>query len=529
MSELDVLIARVLQPGFAGTAVPEWVRRRLDGGLGSVILFAANIESPAQLRTMTNELRAANPDVFVAVDEEAGDITRLEFATGSSSPGNLALGAIDDVVLTEAMARSVGELVRSAGIDLNYAPVADVNTEPRNPVIGARSFGSDPALVSRHVAAAVRGLHAAGVAACAKHFPGHGDTVVDSHFGLPTVTATLGRLRRDTLPPFSAAVRAGVRAVMVAHLLMPEFDAEHPASVSPAVIGGLLRTELGFEGLAVSDGIGMAAVRERYGLAGAAVRALAAGIDLVCVDSNSTDADMDAITAAITAALRDGTLPEARLVEAAEKVAGFAAWRREAREAAAGEAAGSTGSAADGALGSAAMAGAAADGALGSAAMTGAAAAIDRTQAATEAPIADAFAATGSASEAGLAAARRAVAVLRADDGALPLKAAPHVVEVTLPRSLATPLAEMLPGTTSSHLADTTTPPTDRPLVIVVRGIQRSPDDLECVRLLIQQRPDTIVVDLGVAHVDPGGAAWVAGYGISRVCVQAVAEVLAGR
>ena len=474
MSELDVLIARVLQPGFAGTAVPEWVRRRLDGGLGSVILFAANIESPAQLRALTDELRAANPDVFVAVDEEAGDITRLEFATGSSSPGNLALGAIDDVALTEAMARSVGELVRSAGIDLNYAPVADVNTEPRNPVIGARSFGSDPALVSRHVAAAVRGLHAAGVAACAKHFPGHGDTVVDSHFGLPTVTATLGRLRRDTLPPFSAAVRAGVRAVMVAHLLMPEFDAEHPASVSPAVIGGLLRMELGFDGLAVSDGIGMAAVRERYGLAGAAVRALAAGIDLVCVDSNSTDADMDAITAAITAALRDGTLAEARLVEAAEKVAGFAAWRRETRE--------------------------------------------DELTSESSPALSD-----------GLAAARRAIAVLRADDGALPLKAAPHVVEVALPRSLAAPLAELLPGTTSSNLADTITAPADRPLVIVVRGIQRSPEDLERVRLLIKQRPDTIVVDLGVAHVDPGGAAWVAGYGVSRVCVQAVAEVLAGR
>jgi len=519
MSELDVLIARVLQPGFAGTAVPEWVRRRLDGGLGSVILFAANIESPTRLRGMTDELRAANPDVFVAVDEEAGDITRLEFETGSSSPGNLALGAIDDVALTEAMARSAGELVRAAGIDLNYAPVADVNTEPRNPVIGARSFGSDPALVSRHVAAAVRGLHAAGVAACAKHFPGHGDTVVDSHYGLPTVTATLARLRRDTLPPFSAAVRAGVRAVMVAHLLLPEFDAEHPASVSRAVISGLLRTELGFEGLAVSDGIGMAAVRERYGLAGAAVRALAAGIDLVCVDSNSTDADMDAITEAITAALRDGTLPEARLVEAAEKVAGFAAWRREAREAASAES-----------PQAAPEAGAPKPADALAAETTVVLAAETADVLASEAAVVLAAEATaGSAFEAGVAAARRAVTVLRAADGALPLKAAPHVVEVTLPRSLATPLAQLLPGTTSSHLADTTTPPADRPLVVVVRGIQRSPEDLERVRLLIRQRPDTIVVDLGVAHVDPGGAAWVAGYGISRVCVQAVAEVLAGR
>lgn len=474
MSELDVLIARVLQPGFEGTSLPAWVRRRLDGGLGSVILFAANIESAAQLRSLTDAVRAANPDAFVAVDEEAGDITRLEFATGSSSPGNLALGAVNDVALTEDLARSIGALVRAAGIDLNYAPVADVNTEPRNPVIGARSFGSDPALVSRHVAAAVRGLHAAGVAACAKHFPGHGDTVVDSHFGLPTVTATLAELRRDTLPPFGAAVAAGVRAVMVAHLLMPEFDREHPASVSPAVIGGLLRGELGFDGLAVSDGIGMAAVRERYGLAGAAVRALAAGIDVVCVDSNSTDADMESITVAITAALRDGTLAEGRLVEAADKAAAFADWRRQAR-------------------------------------------ALTETTA-PESPF-----------EIGIAAARRAVTVLRADDGALPLKTAPHIVEAAFPRTLAAPLAELLPGTTASKLTDTDEVPADRPLVIVVRGIQRSPSDLERVARLVKRRPDAIVVDLGVAHVDPGGAAWVAGYGVSRVCAQAVAEVLASR
>ncbi|WP_194891450.1 glycoside hydrolase family 3 N-terminal domain-containing protein [Catenulispora pinisilvae] len=498
MSELDVLTARVLQPGFDGREIPDWVRRRLADGLGSVILFAANIKSPTQLRALTDGLRAENPDMFVAIDEEAGDITRLEAATGSSFPGNLALGAVDDVALTEATARSIGALVRAAGIDLDYAPVADVNSEPRNPVIGARSFGSDPTLVARHVAAAVRGLHAAGVAACAKHFPGHGDTVVDSHFGLPTVTATLAELRRDTLPPFAAAAAAGVRAVMVAHLLMPEFDAEHPASVSPAVIGGLLRSELGFDGLAVSDAIGMAAVRERYGLAGAAVRALAAGIDLVCVDSNTTDADLTAITDAVAAALRDGTLSEARLVEAAERVAAFAEWRRAARE--------TPVNAAD-----------ATD-------ATDTADATDTTDATDIANAADAARAS-----IGLAAARRAATVLRADDGALPLKAAPHVVEAVLPRSLAACLAELLPGTTSSQLAATTEVPIDRPLVIVVRGIQRSPEDLERVTRLVKDRPDTIVVDLGVAHIDPGGAAWIASYGASRVCLQAAAEILTGR
>jgi beta-N-acetylhexosaminidase len=473
VSELDALIARVLQPGFTGATVPDWVRRRLAGGLGSVILFATNVESPTQVRTLTDALRAENPDVFVAVDEEAGDITRLEHATGSSFPGNLALGTVDDVTVTEAVARAVGSRVRAAGIDVDYAPVADVNTEPRNPVIGARSFGSDPDLVARHVAAAVRGLHAARVAACAKHFPGHGDTTVDSHVGLPRFDATLAELERDTLPPFRAALAAGARAVMVAHLLMPAFDAEHPASASPAVIGGLLRTELGFEGLAVSDGIGMAAVKQRYGLAGAAVRALSAGIDLVCIDNGTSDADMAELTTAITAALRDGTLAEARLAEAAERITAFARWRRQVRE----------GGYADGI-------------------------------------VEDAD---------GLAVARRAVRVLRVEDGVLPLKAAPHVAEADLPRSLADRLSELLPGTTRTRLADTTDVPDDRPLVIAVRGIQRSPDQLALVTRLIKQRPDAIVVDLGVPHTDPGGAAWIAGYGVSRVSLQAVAELLAGQ
>ncbi|GAA1976771.1 glycoside hydrolase family 3 protein [Catenulispora subtropica] len=478
MSELDGLIARVLQPGFTGTAAPDWIRRRLAGGLGSVILFGMNIQTPGQLRALTDTLRAENPDVFVAVDEEAGDITRLEHAAGSSYPGNLALGTIDDVALTEATARSVGTRVRAGGIDLDYAPVADVNTEPRNPVIGARSFGADPMLVARHVAAAVRGLHGAGVAACAKHFPGHGDTTVDSHFGLPTVHATRADLERDTLPPFRAAVAAGARAVMVAHLLIPALDPEHPASVSPAVIHGLLRAGLGFEDLAVSDAIGMAAVRARYGLAGAAVRALAAGLDLVCVDSDSTDDDMTELTAAITAAVRDGSLPEARLVEAAGRVAEFAAWRRKTREAG----------------------------------------------------HQDADSLEGGSPE-GLRAARRAIRILRSDPTALPLPQPPHVVEAELPRSLADHLAELLPGTTRAPLtevADAADLPAGRPLVIAVRGLQQKPEDVERVTALAKERPDAIVVELGVPHVDPGGAAWVASFGASRVGMQAVAEVLAG-
>jgi beta-N-acetylhexosaminidase len=320
---------------------------------------------------------------------------------------------------------------------------------------------------------------------------------------------------------------------MVAHLLVPAFDAEHPASVSPAVVAGLLRTELGFDGLAVSDGIGMAAVKQRYGLAGAAVRALAAGIDLVCIDNGTTDADMRELTAAIKQALRDGTLAEARLAEAAGRVEAFARWRREAREAI---------GVGDGTPADKKLAAVSSEEPAKPAERQEPAVAVLATPASRQEPAVAEVATPAPKQEpavaevatpapkqvsavAGLAVARAAVRVLRAEEGALPLKAAPHVVEAELPRSL----ADLLPGTTRSPLADTTDIPADRPLVIVVRGIQRSPEHLEQVTRLTKQRPDAVVVDLGVPHTDPGGAAWVAGFGISRVSMQAVAELLAGR
>ncbi|WP_146765297.1 glycoside hydrolase family 3 N-terminal domain-containing protein, partial [Micromonospora saelicesensis] len=173
---LPALAAAVLQPGFVGTTPPPWVCRWLGEGLGSVVLFARNVVDTEQVAALTATLRAERPDVIVAIDEEAGDVTRLESVHGSSRPGNFALGAVDDPELTEAVARDLGAELAAAGITLNYAPDADVNSNPANPVIGVRSFGADPVLVARHTAAWVRGLQAGGVAACAKHFPGHGDT-----------------------------------------------------------------------------------------------------------------------------------------------------------------------------------------------------------------------------------------------------------------------------------------------------------------------------------------------------------------
>ena len=171
MADLERLASRCILPGFEGPTVPDWVRRRLADGLGGVVLYAWNVESGEQLRALTAQLRSEREDLVVAIDEEGGDVTRLEAATGSSYPGNAALGVVDDVELSEKVAASLGAELADAGVNLDFAPVADVNTNPQNPVIGIRSFGGDTELVSRHVASFVRGLQSAGVAACAKHFP----------------------------------------------------------------------------------------------------------------------------------------------------------------------------------------------------------------------------------------------------------------------------------------------------------------------------------------------------------------------
>ncbi|GAB3897403.1 hypothetical protein GCM10027612_53560 [Microbispora bryophytorum subsp. camponoti] len=291
----------MLQPGFEGTEPPDWLRRALGEGLGGVVLFARNIarnvarnnardvardNACGSVAALAADLRRERPDVVVAVDEEGGAVTRLEAATGSSWPGNLALGVAGDESLTRRVARQIGRMVAAAGITLDYAPVVDVNADPRNPVIGVRSFGSDPEEVGRHGAAWIEGLQSAGVAACAKHFPGHGDTVTDSHLALPAVPASREVIERRDLPPFRAAIAAGVRAVMCGHLLVPAVDAL-PATLSRAVLTGLLREELGFDGLVVTDAIEMRAVAALHEPGEIAVRALAAGADAICVGVSS--------------------------------------------------------------------------------------------------------------------------------------------------------------------------------------------------------------------------------------------------
>lgn len=312
--------AAVLLPGFVGTELPEWLAARLRGGLGGVCLFAENVASPEQLRALTEAIRAANPRALIAIDEEGGDVSRLHAVTGSPYPGNAVLGRIDDVDLTASVGAAVAAELLAAGVNLNFAPDADINSDPDNPVIGVRSFGTDAGLVARHTAAWVAAHEAGGVAVSAKHFPGHGDTAADSHHALPVVDLPLETLRERELEPFRAAIAAGARTIMSSHILLPQLDAEQPATFSPRILGELLRGELGFTGVVVSDALDMAGASGEIGIPAAAVRALAGGCDLLCIGTRNTDAQLEAIEAAIDAAVASGALAAERLADAVARV-----------------------------------------------------------------------------------------------------------------------------------------------------------------------------------------------------------------
>jgi beta-N-acetylhexosaminidase len=314
---LEPAAAACLFPGFEGEVAPDWVRR---GGFGGVVLFARNIRDPEQLAALTSSLDGR----VVAVDEEGGDVTRLEASTGSSFPGNLALGAVDDTALTRRVAAAIGGELGAAGIGLDLAPVADVLVDPEAAIVGVRSFGSEPELVARHVGAFVEGLQSVGVAACAKHFPGHGEAVGDSHLELPVSGAGLETLSSRALPPFAAAVEAGARVVMTAHIRFTAVDDE-PATLSARWIG-LLRSALGFDGVVMTDALEMQGAGGPAGVEAAAVRALAAGADALCLGADLTPGQVERVHGAIVEAVRAGRLAEERVHEAAARVSELAAW-----------------------------------------------------------------------------------------------------------------------------------------------------------------------------------------------------------
>lgn len=335
--DLERLANGVLWPGFFGTEAPEWLRAELRDGLAGVVYFGQNVGEG--LPALSAAILDANPDALIGIDEEGGSVTRLESATGSTVPGAAQLGLLDDLVASEKTGAELARRVRAVGANVVLGPVADVNTDPRNPVIGVRAFGDDEALVSRHVVATIDGIQDGAVAACVKHFPGHGDTHMDSHHALPEITLDLEEFERVHLEPFRAAIDAGVDAVMTAHIVVPAWG-EQPATLNPRVLGKL--RDWGYEGVIITDALDMAAIRETVGLGGGAALALAAGADLLCIGNptNPGDAalpdqdeqDFHAARDGIVAALRDGSLSRERVEEAAARVAALATKLRAAAE-----------------------------------------------------------------------------------------------------------------------------------------------------------------------------------------------------
>jgi len=491
---LGRLAEAILIPPFPGGEEPEWVRAALGSGLGGVTLYGPNVQDREQLARLTASLRSAALEPVIAIDEEGGDVTRISHQTGSDYPGNAALGAIDDTDLTRSVYAALGADLAALVVNLNLAPAVDVNTAADNPVIGTRSFGADPALVARHAAAAVAGLQSAGVAACAKHFPGHGSTTLDSHLELATVDASLSVLWNRDLPPFEATIAAGVRAIMPSHLRVPELTGDLPASISRHAQTDLLRGELGFTGVIVSDALEMRAVSEPYGIPEAAVLAVIAGTDLLCLGRDQDHPSFLAVKAALVDAVRSGRLPGERLEEAAARVAELREW---------------TASAAAG---------------LGATAILTLGDGADQLPAATL----------------GLDAARRAV-TLR---GALPELRRPLIVQFVPPSNLAvgpvpwglsafapadsyrqvsTATAEQdLPYVVSGLLAAAD----DRSLIVVVRDAHRHPVARQAVQLMLAGRPDAVVVEMGLPVWAPTDVSYVASYGAGRNNAQATAEIL---
>ncbi|MHC5905224.1 glycoside hydrolase family 3 N-terminal domain-containing protein [Streptomyces sp. S6] len=320
-ASLDEAAHRCLVAGFAGTTtVPDDLKALIERGLGGVILFTRNIRDAGQVRELTAGLRALRPDLLIGIDNEGGGIGHLVTAGAPEVPGNYALGVVDDPALTAACADALAAHLASLGIGASYAPVADLQHRGENPIVRTRAFGSDPEVVARHLRAWIAATEARGVASCAKHFPGHGGTVTDSHYELAVDPRAFEEL---DLAPFRAAISAGVPMLMSAHVVFPALDAALPATLSPRILGELLRGELGFDGVLVSDALEMKAIADRYGEAAGARLALGAGADQVIVavpELGTTLACRDAVLGA----LRDGSLSEGRVLEAAGRVARLA-------------------------------------------------------------------------------------------------------------------------------------------------------------------------------------------------------------
>jgi beta-N-acetylhexosaminidase len=328
---IEQAVGQKLMLAFEGTEpsaeILETIQTRDVGGI--TLFRHLNTESPSQVRSLTTALqetaaKAGQPPLLIATDQEGGQLMAIGDAT--LFPGNMALGATGSIELARKTGRALGRELATMGVNVNYAPVCDVNSNPQNPNIGIRSFGEDPAMVARFCAAMVEGLQSSGVAATAKHFPGHGDANGDPHYGTPIVLHDRERLAQIEIPPFAAAIEAKVRLIMTTHVAFPNLNegVALPSTLSPMLLEGLLRDEMGFQRVIVSDAMNMAAIKQEAGLIVDVIAAVAAGVDLLLLlDDTAVQED---VYSALLQATQRRLLSPAKIISSAERVLVLKQW-----------------------------------------------------------------------------------------------------------------------------------------------------------------------------------------------------------
>ncbi|HZX45854.1 MAG TPA: beta-N-acetylhexosaminidase [Clostridia bacterium] len=316
-------VGQLLMVGIEGTELDGDTAKFLkERRIGGVILFGRNIQSVEQAAALTEALKGLETGpggvgMLIGTDQEGGRVNRLPGERGKF-PSAKALAADGGPERVREAAGEMAAQLKEMGINLNFAPILDINSNPNNPVIGDRAFGSDPETVSKMGLAFIRGTLDQGIIPVAKHFPGHGDTLVDSHTDLPVVENTMDRLQSFELVPFKKAVEGGIPAIMSAHMLLPQIDSDNPATLSPEIIGGILRERLGFDGVVVSDDLDMGAITKLYSPGEAAVRAVKAGIDIVLI--GHTRDNMASVFDALAEALRSGEIDQETIDRAVKRV-----------------------------------------------------------------------------------------------------------------------------------------------------------------------------------------------------------------
>ncbi|KUP23030.1 beta-N-acetylhexosaminidase [Paenibacillus sp. DMB5] len=319
---LEQKIGQMLLAGIDGTRLDSEAKRMIaEDEIGGIILYKDNISSLKSMISLINALKQSNSankvPLFMSVDQEGGKVSRMpeEYA---AIPANSKVGAVNKTESAAEMGSLLAREVLSSGFNMNFAPVLDINSNPDNPVIGERSFGNNAELVSRLGIAEMKGLASEGAIPVIKHFPGHGDTSVDSHLELPVVNKSVAGLAKLEWLPFQAAVKEGADAVMVAHILYPQLDPDKPASLSAEIIGGLLREQMGFGGVVITDDLTMGAITDHYTLPAAAVDTVLAGSDILLIAHEYSNERK--VRAALLESVRSGVIPESRIDESVYRI-----------------------------------------------------------------------------------------------------------------------------------------------------------------------------------------------------------------